>query len=254
MAIIRTEKEKEIARESGRRLAAVLYKVIEKVVPGVTLRDLDQYAERLIREGGDEPAFLEYRPSGAKKPYPATLCTSVNSDVVHCIPNEKPLKEGDIVGIDIGLKHKGFITDMARTVPIGVIDKNAQKLIDVTREALVRGIARAKVGGHVGDIGHAVASFVKENGFFIVEGLGGHGVGKKVHEDPFIPNFGTKGTGVGLTLGMVLAIEPIVNEGAKEIVLDADGYTYKTKDGKRSAHFEDTILITADGSEVLTKN
>jgi len=189
-----------------------------------------------------------------KKSYPATLCTSVNSDVVHCIPNEKPLENGDIIGIDIGLKHKGFIADMARTVPVGAIDKDAQKLINVTREALVRGIARAQVGGHVGDIGHAVSSFVRENGFSIVEGLGGHGVGKKLHEDPFIPNFGTKGTGAELTLGMVLAIEPIVNEGAKEIILDVDGYTYKTKDGKRSAHFEHTILITEDGPEILTKN
>jgi len=254
MAIIKSEEEKNIARESGRRLAAVLYKVIEKVAPGVTPKDLDVYAEELIREGGDEPAFLGYKPSGAKTPYPATLCVSVNSDVVHCIPKELALKEGDIVSLDLGLKHKGFITDMARTVPVGNISEKSQKLITVTKEALARGIKSVRVVGHVGDIGHAIHSFVKENDFSIVEELGGHGVGKQVHEEPYIPNYGEKGKGVELVLGMVLAIEPIVNEGSRGVELDKDGFTFKTKDTQRSAHFEDTILITKKGAEILTKN
>ncbi len=253
MAIIKTEKEKNIARESGRRLAAVLYKVIAKVAPNVTPRELDVYAEELIRDGGDEPAFLGYKPSGAKIPFPASLCVSINDEVVHGIPKDRALKEGDIVGLDLGLKHKGFITDMARTVPVGVIDENAKKLIHTTQKALLGGIKAVHVGGHVGDIGNAVEKIVKRVGFKIVEELGGHGVGERVHEEPYIPNYGKKGVGSELTEGMVVALEPIVNEGDSRVYLDNDGYTFKTKDGKRSAHFEDTILITSDGAEILTK-
>lgn len=254
MAIIKTEKEKKIARESGRRLAAVLYAVISKVAPGITPRELNAYAEELIKKGEDEPAFLGYKPNGAKEPYPATLCVSVNDEVVHSIPKDTMLKEGDVVGLDIGLTHKGFFTDMARTVPVGVIDKKAQKLIAVTKEALMSGIRAAKIGGRIGDVGSAIERCVKKNNFSIVEELGGHGVGRKVHEEPHIPNWGKKGAGAPLVEGMVLALEPIVNEGSRHIVLDSDGYTFKTKDGKRSAHFEDTILITKNGAEILTKN
>ncbi|MDP3726590.1 MAG: type I methionyl aminopeptidase [bacterium] len=253
MAIIKTEKEQNIARESGRRLAAVLYKIIERVAPGVTPQELNFYAEQLIRGGGDEPAFLGYKPSGAKIPFPASLCVSVNDEVVHGIPSSRILKEGDIVGLDLGLKHKGFITDMARTVPVLTIDENAKKLISTTQKALLGGIKAVYVGGHVGDIGNAVEKIVKRGGFKIVEELGGHGVGKRVHEEPYIPNYGKMGTGTELVEGMVLALEPIVNEGDSRIFLDKDGYTFKTKDGKRSAHFEDTILITKNGAEILTK-
>lgn len=253
MAIIKTEKEKNIARESGRRLAAVLHKVIQTVAQGVTPRELDKYAERLIKEGGDEPAFLGYTPRCAKTPYPASLCVSVNDEVVHGIPGDRTLKEGDLVSLDLGLIHKGFITDMARTVPVGIIDGDAKKLIEVTRKALAAGIKAARVGGHVGDIGNAVEKTVKKGGFKIVKELGGHGVGRRVHEEPYIPNYGKKGTGVELEDGMVLALEPIVNEGDSRVFLDKDGYTFKTQDGKRSAHFEDTILITKNGAEILTK-
>ncbi|MBI2109116.1 MAG: type I methionyl aminopeptidase [Parcubacteria group bacterium] len=254
MSIIKTEREINIARESGRRLAAVLYKVILKVVPGVTPKEIDAYAEKLIREGGDEPVFLGYKPSGAKTPYPATMCISVNNEVVHGIPKNTAFKKGDIVSLDIGLKHKGFITDMARTVPVGSIDKKAQKLISTTEEALARGIVAARVGAHIGDIGHAIEAHIKKNKFSIVEELGGHGVGQKIHEEPHIPNYGKKGAGAEIIEGMVLALEPIVNEGSRYVVLHSDGYTFKTKDGKRSAHFEDTILITKNRPEVLTKN
>ena len=254
MAIIKTEKEKKIARESGRRLATVLYQVMERAAPGVTSRELDQYAKGLIKEGGDEPAFLGYKPSGAKIPFPASLCVSINDEVVHGIPDDHVLKEGDIVGLDLGLKHKGFITDMARTISVGVVDKNAQKLIEVTQKALSEGIKSIHVGGHVGDIGSVIEKTVKKGGFKIVEELGGHGVGAKVHEEPYIPNYGKKGTGPELVEGMVLALEPIVNEGDSRIFLEKDYYTFKTKDGKRSAHFEDTILITKNGAEIITKS
>jgi len=253
MATLKTETEKNRARESGRRLAAVLNKVIEKVVPGVTPNELDTYAESLIRKYGDKPAFLGYQPTGATRSYPASLCVSINNEVVHGVPNDRKLKEGDIVGLDLGITHNGFITDMARTVPVGKVDEEAQRLLKTTRKALVAGIQAIHAGGHTGDIGCVIETSVKKSGFSIVEELGGHAVGEKVHEDPFIPNFGVRGTGAELKEGMVLALEPIINEGSREIELDKDGYTFKTKDGKRSAHFEDTILITKNGAEVLTK-
>ncbi|MAG12365.1 type I methionyl aminopeptidase [bacterium] len=253
MAIIHTEIEKNKVRESGRRLAVVLDKVIEKVVPGVSLRELNEYAESLIRKNGDKPAFLGYQPSAAMRPYPATLCVSINNEVVHGIPDDRKLKEGDIVGLDLGIVHDGFITDMARTVPVGEVDETAKKLLETTQKALRVGIEAVRDGGHVGDIGHAIGALVKESGFSVVEELGGHAVGQEVHEDPFIPNFGARGTGTELKEGMILALEPIVNKGSGEVELDKDGYTFKTKDGKRSAHFEDTILITKNGAEILTK-
>ena len=210
-------------------------------------------AEKLIREGGDEPAFLNYPPNGAKFPYPATLCVSINNEVVHGIPSDKRiLKDGDIVGLDLGLKHAGFFTDMAMTVPVGGIDKEAKKLIEITEKSLIKGIAAAKSGGFVGDIGEAIENFVKPHGYGIVKILGGHGVGKKVHEDPYIPNYGKSGTGPKLVPGMVLALEPMLNEGRDKVFLDNDGYTFKTRDGKRSAHFEHTILITESKAEILT--
>lgn len=247
------EKEIEIIREGGKRLAAVLRKVAKEVSPGISTKELDNLAEKLIREGGDEPAFLNYTPDGAKFPYPATLCVSVNNEIVHGIPSDKRiLKDGDIVGLDLGLRHKGFFTDMAMTVPVGRIDKNAEKLIKVTKESLAKGIAAARSGGFVGDIGEAIENFVKPHGYGVVKMLGGHGVGKKVHEDPYVPNYGKKGTGQKLVPGMILALEPMLNEGTDKVFLDNDGYTFKTKDGKRSAHFEHTILITENKAEILT--
>lgn len=251
--MIYKEKEIKIIKEGARRLSAVLKKVAEKVKPGVRTKELDNLAERLIREGGDEPAFLNYTPDGAKFPYPATLCVSVNDEVVHGIPSDRRiLKKGDIVGLDLGLKHKGFFTDMAVTVPVGKIDKEAGNLIKITRESLFEGIAAAQNGGFVGDIGAAIENFVRPYGYGIIKILGGHGVGKRVHEDPYVPNYGEMGTGPKLVPGMVLALEPMLNEGTDKVFLDNDGYTFKTKDGKRSAHFEHTILITEGKAEILT--
>ncbi len=257
MIIIKTPEQIEILRECGKRLATVLYKVRDMVAPGISTKDLDIYAERLIREMGDEPALLNYRPEGARIPFPATLCVSVNNEVVHGIPNVKRiLKEGDIVSIDLVIKHKGLFTDMALTVPVGKISNGDKKLLETTERALMVGIDSARVGNRTGDIGHAIESFVKGkkgSKYGIVEVLAGHGVGVKIHEDPFVPNFGKIGTGAKLVPGMVLAIEPMLNNGTKHVTLQDDGYTFHTDDGKRSAHFEHTILITDGDPEILTK-
>jgi methionyl aminopeptidase len=206
---------------------------------------------------GDTPAFLNYRPEGASKPYPASLCVSVNDEVVHGIPNKKRiLKEGDIVSLDLGLKHKGLFTDMAITASVGKVNVANQKLIKITEQALQVGIDVARVGNTVGDIGYAIESFVhsqKNQKYSIVEVLAGHGVGHSIHEDPFIPNFGKKGTGEKLLPGMILAIEPMINLGTKNVTIDADDWTFCTADGKNSAHFEHTILITDSEAEILTK-
>jgi len=239
-------------------LASVLHKVKEKVKPGVSAKELDDYAVKLISEMGDTPAFLNYQPEGADKPYPASLCVSVNDEVVHGIPREDNiLKEGDIVSIDLGLKHYGLFTDMAMTVPVGAISPASERLLDVTKKALEVGISVARAGNTVGDIGYAIEHFIRsqKNGqqYGIVEVLSGHGVGRYIHEDPYIPNFGKKGQGEKLIPGMVVALEPMINNGTKHVTLDEDGYTIRTADGKRSAHFEHTILITENEPEILTK-
>jgi len=196
MVIIKTKKEIEILREGGKHLATVLYKVKEKVMPGVSTKDLDKYAEKLIKEMGDVPAFLNYRPAGARTPFPATLCTSINEEVVHGIPSAgKVLKEGDIISIDLGLKHKGLFTDMALTVSVGTVSNSTLKLLKVTEQALQVGISAIRPDTRVGDIGHAIESFVRPHHYGIVEILSGHGVGRAIHEDPYIPNFGQKEKG-----------------------------------------------------------
>ena len=255
MIILKTPEEIEILREGGKRLATVLYKVKDMVKPGISTKDLDIYAEKLIREYGDIPAFLNYTPAGTGTPYPASLCTSVNEEVVHGIPSrDKILKEGDIISIDLGLKHKGLFTDMALTVPVGEISESNKKLLKDTEEAMYAGINAAVAGFKTGDIGHAVESFAKSRGKYgIVEVLAGHGVGKYIHEDPFVPNFGKAGTGALLKKGMVIAIEPMLNLGTKNVNLHDDDYTFSTADGKRSAHFECTIAITDGEPEILTK-
>ena len=254
--IIKTKEEIEILKEGGKRLTTVLYKVKDMIKPGISTKELDIYAEKLIREYGDEPAFLNYTPEGVKTPYPASLCVSVNEEVVHGIPKkDKILKEGDIVSIDLGLKHKGLFTDMALTVAVGNVNEQNKKLLEITEQALQIGINVSREGNRVGDIGYAIENFVRSQKYKygIVEILAGHGVGRAIHEDPYIPNFGKKGTGDKLVSGMVIAIEPMLNLGTKNLILDKDRYTFRTTDGKNSAHFEHTILITEEGPEVLTK-
>lgn len=251
--IIKTKKEIDALRVAGRHLAQVLEKVAGMVAPGVSTLDLDQYAEKLIRELGDTPAFLNYRPAGARKPFPASLCTSINDEVVHGIPKQnRVLKEGDIISIDLGLKHDGVFADHAVTVAVGNVAPNLQKLLDHTSKALEVGISAAQPGFHTGDIGAAIESFVKPHKYGIVDILAGHGVGRYIHEDPYIPNFGKPGEGAKLVPGMVIAIEPMLNLGTKEVFLEDDDWTFKTADGKYSAHFEHTVLITEDGPEILT--
>ena len=254
MIIIKTPQEIEILREGGKHLATVLYKVKEKIKPGISTKELDDYAFKLITEMGDTPAFLNYRPGGAVKPFPASLCVSVNDEVVHGIPSKnKILKEGDIIAIDLGLKHNGLFTDMALTVGVGEISSASKKLLEITEKALMIGIDNAYAGNTVGDIGYAIKSFVRPHKYGIVEVLSGHGVGRAIHEDPYVPNFGKKGTGAKLIPGMVIAIEPMLNNGTKHVTIDDDGYTIHTADGKKSAHFEHTILITDNEPEILTK-
>jgi len=257
MIIIKTKEEIDIIREGCKNLATVLYKVGEKVAPGISTKELDLYAEKLIREMGDTPAFLNYRPEGASSPFPASLCISVNDEVVHGIPNKnKILKEGDIVSLDLGTKHKGLFTDMAITVPVGKVSPENLKLMQVTEQALRVGIDAARAGNTVGDIGYAIESYVraqKDRKYGIVEVLAGHGVGKAIHEDPFIPNFGKQGKGEKLVPGMIVALEPMLNLGTKHVTIDDDDWTFRTADRKNSAHFEHTILITEGEAEVLTK-
>jgi methionyl aminopeptidase len=209
----------------------------------------------LIVKGGDKAAFLNYKPYGAKRPFPAALCVSVNDEVVHGIPNEgdKILKEGDIVTLDLGLTHKGLITDAAITVPVGKISPELEHLLDTTEKALKAGIKAAKGGKRVGDISTAIERVGLAGKCGIVEELAGHGVGYDVHEDPYVPNYGEAGKGEALKPGMVIAIEPMFNLGGREVELDPDGYTFRTADGKPSAHFEHTVLITKGDAEVLTK-
>ncbi|MDD5721070.1 MAG: type I methionyl aminopeptidase [Candidatus Pacebacteria bacterium] len=255
--IIKTPAEIEIIREGGKHLAIVLYKVKEIVKPGISTKDLDLYAEKLIREFGDTPAFLNYQPDGASSPYPASLCISVNDEVVHGIPKKnRILKEGDIVSLDLGLKHKGLFTDMAITVPVGKVNADNQKLIEITKQTLQVGIDAARGGNTTGDIGYAIESFInsqKYHKYGIVEVLAGHGVGRAVHEDPYIPNFGKRGKGEKLIPGMVVALEPMINLGTKNVTIDGDDWTFRTADRKNSAHFEHTILITEGEAEILTK-
>jgi methionyl aminopeptidase len=255
MVNIKTQKEIETLREGGIRHAFILAELAKIVVAGVSTQDLEDLARKLIEEGGDRAAFLNYTPRGAKRAYPAALCVSVNNEIVHGIPNEKPhiLQEGDVVSLDLGIIHDKLITDSAITIGVGKLKPEDKKLIEHCKEALFLGIKVAKGGNHVGDIGFAIESFARPLGYGICQGLAGHGVGYKVHEDPFVPNEGRKGAGEKLVPGMVIAIEPMLTLGSDRIVLSSDGYTYKTSDGSNAAHFEHTIAITDGDPIILTK-
>lgn len=253
MVIIKTPEEIEHMRECGKRHAEILHKVAALVRPGISTWELDQAAEEMIRAYGDRPAFKNYRPDGADRPYPATLITSVNDEVVHGIPSKKRiLQEGDIISLDLGIFHEGVFTDSAITVPVGKISKELNELLMVTEEALAIGIEAAGPGATTGDIGSAIESFINKR-YGIVEGFAGHGVGRAIHEDPFIPNYGTAGEGTRLLPGMTIAIEPMINLGKKHVKILDDGYTVVTRDHSPSAHFEHTVLITDTGYEILTQ-
>ncbi|MCC7009356.1 MAG: type I methionyl aminopeptidase [Acidobacteria bacterium] len=247
MIICRSQAEIERMRPANALVADVLAALAAEVAPGVTTKDLDQLAERLVRDAGAEPAFKGYRG------YPATLCASVNEEVVHGIPSAKRvLRDGDIISLDMGVKVNGFYGDSALTVAVGRIAERAQELLDVTRQSLERAIAAVAVGGRLSDIGHAVQQWVEQHGFSIVREFVGHGIGERLHEDPQIPNYGPPGRGPKLAAGMVLAIEPMVAMGKPETRVLADGWTAVTRDGSLAAHFEHTVAVTADGPQVLT--
>ncbi len=253
MITIKTEAEIEIMAEAGKRLARILEILKKEVRVGMETRELDARAFELIKEADCKPAFLGYAPHGAGKPFPATICVSVNDCVVHGVPGSYVIDDGDLVGIDAGLIYKKFYADAATTVIAGEGSKEAKKLVHATEEALHAGIRAAKAGNTLGDIGHAVSEVIHENGFSIVRALTGHGIGRELHEDPYVFNFGRKGEGEKLVPGMVIAIEPMVAAGNANVKQLKDD-SFVTADGSLSAHFEHTVAITEKGPIILTKN
>jgi methionyl aminopeptidase len=245
VVVRKTKGEIELMDEANRIVHQVLDVLEHAVAPGVTTRDLDRIAERHIRAAGAAPAFLGY------KGYPATLCTSVNDVIIHGIPNDQPLREGDIIGVDCGVLHLGYYGDAARTFAVGRVQPLAQRLLEVTRQALDAAVGEVRPGGRLSDIGSAVQRVVEEAGFSVVREFVGHGVGTALHEDPQIPNYGEPGKGLKLRPGLVLAIEPMVNTGGPEVTMDADGWTARTADGSLSAHFEYSVAVTETGARVL---
>jgi methionyl aminopeptidase len=253
MISLKSAEEIELIRESCRIVADVLKLVGARVQPGVTTLELDKLAEEYIRSMDGVPAFKGY---GWDKDnlFPATLCTSVDAEVVHGIPSNRVLREGEIISLDVGAKKNGYYGDGAWTFPVGNVSEEKQRLILVTQESLVKGIEQASVGKRVHDISNAVQQYVESNGFSIVRDLVGHGVGKKLHEDPSIPNFGEAGTGAALKNGMTLAIEPMVNAGTWRVKVAQDGWTVFAADGRPSAHFEHTVAIINGNAEILTQS
>lgn len=253
--IVRNPEERAGIIESGRRLGAILEQLVGMVAPGVSAQELEDAACRMIAEGGDVPAFKGYTPEGAQRPFPAALCVSVNEEVVHGIPNEDPrvFRTGDIVSLDFGLVHKGFFSDTAVTVPVGKVSKTATALMEATQVALEAGIAATRVGGRIGDISHAIGTVLDERGVAVVKILGGHAVGRKVHEEPHIANYGRAGTGQEIVAGMVLALEPIATAGKGSVIVAPDGHTFRTRDGSLASHHEHTILVEESGVTVVTR-
>lgn len=248
---LKNENDIKLLRESGKRLSTVLQAVAKEVKPGVTTSYLNDFVYKMITDMGDKPAFLNYQPFGASYAYPGSICISVNEEVVHGIGNDRVLKEGDIVGLDGGVTHKGMISDSAITVAVGKISEEDKELMRVTHSALMAGINAAVGGKYVNDISRAIEKAIPKK-YGVVKILSGHGVGYKVHEEPYVPNFDDGVKGPKLVPGLVLAIEPMVNLGTDEVYLAEDGYTFITKDHKKSAHFEHTILITEGKAEILT--
>ena len=247
MIILKSRPEIEKMRKSNAIVAAILEELRKKIRPGVKTIELDRLSEELALKKGARPAFKGYRG------YPYSLCTSVNSEVVHGMPSERELKEGDIVSLDFGILNDGYYGDAAVTVPVGEITPGARKLLKITEEALYRGIAEVKAGNRIGDISAAIQGHVEAAGYSVVRDLVGHGIGKSLHEDPQVPNYGSGGRGIELKPGMVFAIEPMVNEGTYRVEILRDGWTVVTADGKLSAHFEHSVAITENGPVILSR-
>jgi len=252
MVTIKTAEDIILLREGGARLGKILSLLSKKVALGLRTSKLEAEARRLIAEGGDTPSFLNYQPEGAKRSYPAALCVSINDEVVHGLPGERVIQSGDVVGLDLGLIHREVFLDSALTVGVAPLSKLHTRLIKATREALEAGIRAVRAGGRTGDIGAAIAAVASREGFTVVRDLSGHGVGYAVHEDPVVPNWGKEGEGEPLYAGAVLAIEPMFTTGDQGVRIAEDGFTFVTKKGSVSAHFEHTVVVTETGAEILT--
>ncbi len=254
MVTIKSEKEIELMKEAC-KLTGLVYKEIEKVIrPGMSTMELDRFADKIIRENGGIPAQKGY-PSGIKgvPAFPATLCISINDEVIHGIPSTKKIiRDGDVVSIDLVVYKNGFHGDAARTFIVGKATEEAKRLVDITKQAFFEGIKYAVKGNRIGDISHSIGEFVEKNGYSVVREFQGHGIGREMHEDPGIPNYGKAGRGIRLEPGMTLAVEPMVIAGKRDICQDYDGWTILTQDGSLAAHYENTILITEKEPEILT--
>ena len=246
MIIVKTEKQIQAMRESGKILRDTLLKVEEFIKPGITTKEIDKFAHRYIISRGAKPSCLGYMG------YPAATCISVNEVVVHGIPGNRVIQDGDIVSVDLCVLYKGMHTDAARTFCVGNVSEEKRKLVEVTKESFFEGIKHIKAGSRVGDIGAAVQKYAESFGYGVVRDLQGHGVGCHIHEDPGIPNFGKAGTGEFLKEGMTIAVEPMITLGTYEVYVGEDGWTVSTDDGEPSAHYENTMVITKDGVEILT--
>jgi methionyl aminopeptidase len=246
MISIKSEKDLDMLRRSGEILARIMQKLRDCVKPGIATQDIDNLAEELIQKSGAVSAFKGYRG------YPKSICTSINDEVVHGIPAERNLQEGDIISLDLGINYRDYLADCAVTLPVGQIIPQKRKLIEVTKKALSEGIKQARPNNHLSDISYAIQGCVEKNGFSVVRQFVGHGIGFRLHEEPEIPNFGKPHQGPVLKSGMVLAIEPMVNMGTWEVEILENGWTAVTKDRLSSAHFEHTVAITEKGPEILT--
>ncbi|MDZ4715254.1 MAG: type I methionyl aminopeptidase [Cytophagales bacterium] len=246
MVYLKTAEEIQTMRESARLLAQTHEEVARMIRPGVKTAELDRKAEEFIKDNQGEPSFLNYNG------FPASLCISVNETVVHGIPGNYELKEGDVVSIDCGVKYKGFHTDAAYTYPLEGVSPEVLDLLNRTYDSLYKGIEQARTGNRIGDVSYAIQSYVEQFGYGVVRELVGHGVGKDLHEDPEVPNYGKRGKGPKIIAGMVFAIEPMINLGTKKVVQEKDGWTIRTQDRKPSAHYEHTVAIHEDRTEILT--
>lgn len=253
MIVRKTKREIEALREAGRVVAIAHEAMRDAADVGVTMRELDAIADRVLTEHGATSAFRGYQPHFAVSPFPAVICASVNDVIVHGIPDDKPLEDGDLVSIDFGAVLDGWVGDAARSFVVGDADEADLKLVETTHEALMAGIDAAQPGNRIGDIAHAIGTIARANGYGIPEGWGGHGVGREMHEDPSVPNEGPPGRGLKLKPGLVIAIEPMFHAGGDDTVMGDDDWAVLTADGSRAAHQEHTIAVTADGPVILTE-
>lgn len=251
--IIQNQKELEILRIGAKKLASILSQIKKEVRPGIKTKELDKLARELILKAGAKPAFLGYQPKNAREGYPATLCICINEEIVHGLPGERIIQEGDLVSLDLGLNYQEYFSDMAITLGMGEIDKKGERLIKTAKDGLDFAILKIKPGIKTGELGYFIQSFVEKRGFAVIKELVGHGIGKTPQEFPYLPNWGKPGTGTELKQGMVLAVELMISEKESGIKTAPDGWTIKTTDNSPSSHFEHTVLLTKNGAEILTK-